>query len=491
MVDVSNIKDYTRAILEERRRGRENDHDHGIYLAPRESRHIRADIVLTLTDQLVRRCWPDVVNVAFSNNDIKGQASSDWVLIGLISPHLAIEIPYRALLPQGLDNIIVAGKAFSATHDALGAPRMQADIENLGGVAALAAALAIRSGCSVRAIDVRTLQQRLVEAGVLPQVVLSRNIRRLPNAGSELQALVDAISADHPLHAYSDMELNEPYLGRIPLVDALCTGPEVIPYLEAAHETSTGLRRIRLAQALAMVGARAGVPTLIEAIEAELQGDTLPNRDSHIRHVGFPPDQGAAPDVAYLIHALGLACDHRALPVWQRVVELLANVPEEQVLDRLYNRYYYVSAVCFGAERLGDPAAVPLLQQLHSFAPFRHHVMEEGYEPDYFRERLAFLEILIGRALARCGSPDGYVILITYLNDARALLAEHAHTELTLMSGRDFGKDAMAWLQWLEEEADALQPRPWRGPTDPIQAWDEAIYIASTPDQELVVGADT
>jgi hypothetical protein len=179
------------------------------------------------------------------------------------------------------------------------------------------------------------------------------------------------------------------------------------------------------------------------------------------------------------------------LPVWQRVVELLANVPEEQVLDRLYNRYYYVTAVCFGAERLGDPAAVPLLQQLHSFAPFRHHVMEEGYEPDYFRERLAFLEILIGRALARCGSPDGYVILITYLNDARALLAEHAHTELTLMSGRDLGKDATAWLQWLEEEADALQTRPWRGPTDPIQAWDEAIYVAATPDQELVVGADT
>jgi hypothetical protein len=100
MVDVSNIKDYTRAILEERRRGSEKDHDHGIYLAPRESRHIRADVVLTLTDQLVRRCWPDVVNVAFSNNDIKGQASSDWVLVGLISPHLAIEIPYRALLPQ-------------------------------------------------------------------------------------------------------------------------------------------------------------------------------------------------------------------------------------------------------------------------------------------------------------------------------------------------------------------------------------------------------
>ena len=33
--------------------------------------------------------------------------------------NLEIEIPYRALLPRGLEGIIVAGKAFSATHDAL------------------------------------------------------------------------------------------------------------------------------------------------------------------------------------------------------------------------------------------------------------------------------------------------------------------------------------------------------------------------------------
>ncbi|UCE30346.1 MAG: FAD-dependent oxidoreductase, partial [Burkholderiales bacterium] len=50
-VDVSNIEDVTRAILAGRRRG-DNCHDHGVYVAPRESRHILADHVLTLTDQL-------------------------------------------------------------------------------------------------------------------------------------------------------------------------------------------------------------------------------------------------------------------------------------------------------------------------------------------------------------------------------------------------------------------------------------------------------
>ena len=159
MVDVSNVEDYTRAILAGRRRGGQGEmHDHGIYVAPRESRHIKADVVLTLTDQLRQRRWQDVINVAFSNHDIKGHTGSDWLRIGLIPPNLEVEIPYRALLPRGLDGILVVGKAISATHDALPAIRMQADLENLGGVAALAAAQAIRANISPRDIDVRRLQ---------------------------------------------------------------------------------------------------------------------------------------------------------------------------------------------------------------------------------------------------------------------------------------------------------------------------------------------
>ncbi|WP_425283883.1 FAD-dependent oxidoreductase [Lihuaxuella thermophila] len=52
--------------------------------------------------------------------------------MGCIPPNLLIEIPYRMLLPKGLDGILVIGKAISATHDALPAIRMQADLENLG-----------------------------------------------------------------------------------------------------------------------------------------------------------------------------------------------------------------------------------------------------------------------------------------------------------------------------------------------------------------------
>jgi hypothetical protein len=476
MVDVTNIEDYTRAIVDERRRRKERDHDHGIYLAPRESRHIRADIVLTLTDQLLKRCWPDVVNVAFSNNDIKGQSTSDWVMLGLISPNLEIEIPYRVLLPKGLENIIIAGKAFSATHDALAAPRMQPDIENLGGVAALAAVQAVRSGCAPRAIDVRSLQAQLVDAGVLPESVLTRTLVPQHYTEAELRALIDQLDAGRPLHAYSDMELMEVFTGRIPLVDLLCAGPQVVPLLEQALGQAEGPRKLLLAVALAMAGSSAGVPVMVEAIQAQLGGPALPKRTARIRHAGFPPDQNAAPDIAYILHALGLARDRRALPLWQRIAALLATATADEVVDKESSYYFYVAETCFGAERLGDPAAIPILRRLHSYAPFRQHVHSAGLQPDYLEERMAYLELVIGRALARCGSPDGFVILIDYLGDLRGLMAEHAHTELVAITGQDFGKDPVAWAEWLEQQGDDLQPCPWRQPADPVQVWGEVVY---------------
>ncbi len=179
MLDVTDVEDVTRMVLAERRRHRGSPHDHGIYLAPRESRHVRGGVILTLTDQLLERCWPDVVYVAFSNCDIKGQTASDWHRMGLQSPNLEIEVPYRALLPRGLEGLIVVGKAYSATHDAIAAPRMQPDLENLGGVAAHAAAMAVRAGVAPGGLDVRALQADLVRADLLPESVLSRKLTSL------------------------------------------------------------------------------------------------------------------------------------------------------------------------------------------------------------------------------------------------------------------------------------------------------------------------
>lgn len=477
MVDVSNIEDYTRAILAGRRRGsKEAMHDHGIYVAPRESRHIHADIVLNLTEQLRQQRWDDVVNVAFSNHDVKGHSGSDWLRIGLIPPNLEIEIPYRALLPRRLENLIVVGKAISATHDALPAIRMQADLENLGGVAALAAAQAVRAGVPPRQIDIRQLQARLVEESVLPSEILHRTLRSKTYTDAELQAMIAALSAETPLLAYSDMELTDLYEGTIPLVEICCAGAQVIPLLEAAHAEAEGARKVLLAQMLALVSSTAGVETLVRAIEAHLQGDRLPARTAHIRYTQLPPDHGAMPEVVYLLYSLGMTPDERAIPVWKRIADLLAHTVEEDFYEEMKGVFYYVDAVAYGIERLGIRLPVPLLQRVHQYAPFHGKTAYAGFQPDYVQERLAYLELVIGRALARCGSADGFIILASYLNDNRALLAEHAHSELVAITGEDYGKDVQAWSRWIEFNGDDAPSVPWAQSTEPIQAWAQPVF---------------
>lgn len=478
MVDVSNILDYTRAILAGRRRGGEC-HDHGIYVATRESRHILGDVVMKLSDQLLHRRWEDVVNIHFSNHDVKGVSGADWVNVGLIPPNLEIEIPYRMLLPKGIDGMLVAGKAVSATHDALPAIRMQADLENLGGVCALAAAAAVRTGCSLRGLDIIMLQRRLAEEGLLPKGIHKRRLAPLHYSETDLEQLVGSIEADMPLYDYANMRMDEIYRGRIPFAEIVSAGPRIVPYLERALIQANGARQIRIAQALAMAGSSSGSGVLIQALMQELRGPELPVRTANMMYVQLPPDHGAMPDAAYLLYSLAQTKDPGSISVWKRVAELL-QPDEEDFKDSRKGIYYFIDAVCQGAERLADPAAIPVLKQIHRIPAIHGQQCHHGYQPDYFLERRAMLELSLGRALAACGSPAGYAVLIGYLPDMRSLLSKQAHLMLKRLSGRDLGKDPLLWSGWLAAAGREIQPCSLDMPLD-LEQDSERVLRQSMP----------
>ncbi|WP_077623219.1 FAD-dependent oxidoreductase [Sediminibacillus massiliensis] len=464
MVDISNVEDYTRAILDGRRRKRKRDvHDHGIYVASRETRHVLGEEVLTLTDQLRYRQWDDVINIHFSNHDMKGKNGADWMHLGLIPPNLEIEIPYQILLPKGLEGILIAGKAVSATHDAFAAIRMQSDLENLGGVTAIAAAQAVRTRQLPRDIDIRALQKRLIKEELLPEAVLSRTVETKQYEGHELEALVESLTGEEPLYMYADMEMDEVFTERIPIVEVCTAGPAIIPYLEKgldkALENGDTNRQVVLAQSLAMYESSYGYGVLEREIERELSKDYLPVRDNIIRHTQLPPDQGAMPDVVYLIYTIGMTRDKRSLSIWEKVADRIRPT-EDNLKDMLKGTFYYVDAVCYGAERLADPDCIPILEKLYQHDNLKSQLRSSGVEPDYFKERQAMLDLSIARALARCGGKEGYQVLIDYLEDSRALLAEQAHTELKRLTEKDFQKNKRQWLSYLEAIAHNLEPRP-------------------------------
>ncbi|MDM5330541.1 FAD-dependent oxidoreductase [Neobacillus sp. CF12] len=463
MVNVSDVQDYTRAILSGRRRWSvdvNGCHDHGIYVAPRESRHIIGDVVMNMSDQLLQRSWPDVINIHFSNHDMKGISEANWLHTGFIPPNLEIEIPYRMLLPKGLDGILVVGKAISATHDALPAIRMQSDLENLGGIAALAASMAVKENKFPRQIEYLILQKKIVKEGLIPEHILTRTCEPLQYSDEQLVALIDSIEVDEPLYEYSNMRMNEIYQQRIPFVEISTVGKRIIPFLEKAYAGAEGTRKVRIAQALAMYGSPTGVPTLISEIINMLQGEQLPKRTADILYVTMPPDHGAMPDVCYLLYSLGLTRDKRSIKVWQRVADLL-NPSEEDFTDKMWGIFYYIHALCVGAEKLGVVDAVPFLKQLLSIPAISNQYCYEGHQADFFLERRALLELAIGRALARCGSSEGYEILINYLDDVRSLLSKQAYTELKRLSGLGHKKDQKRWSEWLKKNLNRLHPQPY------------------------------
>ena len=75
------------------------------------------------------------------------------------------ELPYRMLLPQGIDNLLVAGRCASMTHEGQSAARVSGACFAMGEAAGLAAALSLSGNMIPRQIAVDKLQQMLKQQG--------------------------------------------------------------------------------------------------------------------------------------------------------------------------------------------------------------------------------------------------------------------------------------------------------------------------------------
>jgi hypothetical protein len=78
--------------------------------------------------------------------------------------------PYRALLPKGVDGMLVAGRHYSATSAAQKISREIPPCMAMGEAAGTAAAMALQAGVPVRAVEVAALQRKLRAQGADPGI---------------------------------------------------------------------------------------------------------------------------------------------------------------------------------------------------------------------------------------------------------------------------------------------------------------------------------
>ncbi len=77
------------------------------------------------------------------------------------------KIPYRSLLPKEYDNLLVAGRCISVTHEAQASIRIMAICACLGEAAGTAVAVSCNSGENVHTVDIKKVQNKLLENGAV------------------------------------------------------------------------------------------------------------------------------------------------------------------------------------------------------------------------------------------------------------------------------------------------------------------------------------
>ena len=156
----------------------------------RETRHIVGHYTLTAEDVIEGRRFPDAIgrcSYPIDIHDLQGTRSKLIAIGGRVetetlpaAERAAVEaanptgpapvfydIPYRCLVPKGVDNLLVAGRPVSATHEAAASVRVIPPCYAMGQAAGLAAALAARGNVGPAALDTDLLRRELAAQGAI------------------------------------------------------------------------------------------------------------------------------------------------------------------------------------------------------------------------------------------------------------------------------------------------------------------------------------
>ena len=175
-VDATDPEQLTRAEIEGRRQVREYHRflrdkvpgfDRSVLVATspaigvRESRRVIGDYRLTRDDVLDARRFEDEIALCGAPiEDHAAGADTRWTYV----PESGVYgIPYRCLLPEGVEGMLVAGRCFSATHDAHASARSMATCMAMGQAAGTAAAMSVASQATPRSVEHAALRSCLLE----------------------------------------------------------------------------------------------------------------------------------------------------------------------------------------------------------------------------------------------------------------------------------------------------------------------------------------
>jgi hypothetical protein len=179
-VDGTKAEDLTRGAIEGRRLaerqvrffrdyvpGFEQAHmvASGEQLGIRETRRIQGDYVLTAEDFMEARSFEDDIARNAYYIDIHLANSQGSMTFTHLPPGKSHGVPYRVLLPIGIDNMWVPGRAASSDRAVQGSLRVMPNCFAMGQASGTAAAMALKASATSRGVSVPRLRELLLEQG--------------------------------------------------------------------------------------------------------------------------------------------------------------------------------------------------------------------------------------------------------------------------------------------------------------------------------------
>lgn len=138
----------------------------GIQIGVRESRMIVGEHTLNQEEMLAYTKFED--GIAACNYDIDihspdGSGTSHYYF----PSGKYYTIPYGCLVPKDSENLLVAGRCISTTHEAQASIRIMPTVCTIGEAAGIAAAVACEDKTAVKSVDVQKVRARLRENGAV------------------------------------------------------------------------------------------------------------------------------------------------------------------------------------------------------------------------------------------------------------------------------------------------------------------------------------
>jgi HEAT repeat protein len=407
-VDDTDVYDITRAFVIAREKFQ--DHfDLAQLIDSRQRQQVVGELSLDPLDFLAGRTFPDTITTAQSNFDSHGFTIHPLFMAKAPDKaDIRAHVPFRCLIPKGLEGILITGLGVSAHRDALPVIRMQADVQNQGYAAGRAAATAAQTGSAIRDVDVKALQNHLVDIEVLePDVPDHTDSFPLPEA--EIQAAVSQ-------GARSYFQL------------ALIFGhPEKsVPYLREAYRSADSTEdKTHFARILGLLGDDEGIDTLIQVLSSR-------DWDEGWQFTGMGQFGFSLSDVDTLLIAAGRTKNPKAIPAMVEKLRSLSAGAE----------FSHMRAITLAFEEQPTEEAAPHFARLLRDERLRDASRESAAEAisevsndknDTAERNRQLTELLLARGLYACGDFEGLArsVLEAYSRDFHGHYARHARAILS------------------------------------------------------------